>query len=282
MGNVFVNPEDIYQGVIETYSERMNIYEIRRENLARLIESRFDGRQRGLADAIDRQPDYISRVLKGAKNIGEAFARHVEKSLGLQTGALDIVILDEAHHAEKANEGHTGAAATPIRRDPQWGLDELEFFGRMDAWDSNTPLGEDEVELPLFREVELAAGGGATQVIENRGAKLRFAKSTLSRAGVPPEAAACAFLRGHSMHPVMPDGTCVGVNTADTAIRDGEIYAIDHGGMLRIKYLHRRPGGGIRIVSQNSAEFPTEELTAEEMAGQVRVIGRVFWWSVLR
>lgn len=160
--------------------------------------------------------------------------------------------------------------------------DELEFFGRMDAWDSNTPLGEDEVELPLFREVELAAGGGATQVIENRGAKLRFAKSTLSRAGVPPEAAACAFLRGHSMHPVMPDGTCVGVNTADTAIRDGEIYAIDHGGMLRIKYLHRRPGGGIRIVSQNSAEFPTEELTAEEMAGQVRVIGRVFWWSVLR
>lgn len=159
---------------------------------------------------------------------------------------------------------------------------ELEFFGHMDAWDSSTPLDEDEVELPLFREVELAAGGGATQVIENHGAKLRFAKSTLSRAGVPAEAAACAFVRGNSMEPVMPDGTCVGVNTADKTIKDGEIYAIDHGGMLRVKYLHRRPGGGIKIVSQNAGEHPVEEVNAEEMAANVRVIGRVFWWSVLR
>ena len=160
--------------------------------------------------------------------------------------------------------------------------DELEFFGRMDAWDSNTPLDEDEVELPLFREVELAAGAGQTQVVENHGAKLRFAKSTLSRASVLPENAACAFVRGNSMEPVMPDGTCVGVNTADKTIRDGEIYAIDHDGMLRVKYLHRRPGGGIKIVSQNSSEHPVEELTADEMAASVRVIGRVFWWSVLR
>lgn len=160
--------------------------------------------------------------------------------------------------------------------------DELEFFGHLDAWDSNTPLDEDEVELPLFREVELAAGAGQTQVVENHGAKLRFAKSTLSRASVLPENAACAFVRGNSMEPVMPDGTCVGVNTADKTIRDGEIYAIDHDGMLRVKYLHRRPGGGIKIVSQNSNEHPVEELTADEMAASVRVIGRVFWWSVLR
>ncbi len=163
------------------------------------------------------------------------------------------------------------------------GSDELEFFGHMDAWDSNTPLDEDEVELPLFREVELAAGAGQTQVVENHGAKLRFAKSTLSRAGVVEENAACAFVRGNSMEPVMPDGTCVGVNTGDTAVRDGEIYAIDHDGMLRVKYLHRRPGGGIKIVSQNSREHATEEYTADQVAeNNIRVIGRVFWWSVLR
>lgn len=161
--------------------------------------------------------------------------------------------------------------------------DELEFFGHMDAWDSNTPLDEDEVELPLFREVELAAGAGQTQVIENHGAKLRFAKSTLSRAGVVEENAACAFVRGNSMEPVMPDGTCVGVNTGDTTIRDGEIYAIDHDGMLRVKYLHRRPGGGIKIVSQNAAEHATEEYSAQDVIdNNIRIIGRVFWWSVLR
>ncbi|MDG5498935.1 helix-turn-helix transcriptional regulator [Marinobacter sp. BGYM27] len=166
---------------------------------------------------------------------------------------------------------------------PSANSDELEFFGHMDAWDSNTPLGEDEIELPLFREVELAAGGGQTQVIENHGAKLRFAKSTLSRAGVVPENAACAFVRGNSMEPVMPDGTCVGVNTGDKTIRDGEIYAIDHDGMLRVKFLHRRPGGGIKIVSQNGMEHPTEEYSVSDIAAaSIRVIGRVFWWSVLR
>ncbi len=276
----------------------MNIHETRRENLARLIRFRFEGKQRRLADAIDRQPDYISRVLKGTKNIGEAFARHVEESLGLQSGELDMVILDEAHKANRMDEdsdlqrkidesaqkqgGVVAFTATPDTRKRKRDSDELEFFGRMDAWDSQTPLDEDEVELPLFREVELAAGAGQTQVIENHGAKLRFAKSTLSRASVLPENAACAFVRGNSMEPVMPDGTCVGVNTADKTIRDGEIYAIDHDGMLRVKYLHRRPGGGIKIVSQNSNEHPVEELTADEMAASVRVIGRVFWWSVLR
>jgi len=161
--------------------------------------------------------------------------------------------------------------------------DELEFVGRLDVWDSNTPLDDDEVELPLFREVELAAGAGQTQVIENHGAKLRFAKSTLSRAGVQKEHAACAFVRGNSMEPVMPDGTCVGVDTGDTTVRDGEIYAIEHGGMLRVKYLHRRPGGGIKIVSQNSIEHEAEDYTATRVVEEnIRVIGRVFWWSVLR
>lgn len=198
--------------------------------------------------------------------IGEKFAREVEQKAILPRGWMDAAPYSETKPTKQAAKQ----------------VGELEFFGRMDAWDSNTPLDEDEVELPLFREVELAAGAGQTQVIENHGAKLRFAKSTLSRASVLPENAACAFVRGNSMEPVMPDGTCVGVNTADKTIRDGEIYAIDHDGMLRVKYLHRRPGGGIKIVSQNSNEHPVEEVTAEEMAASVRVIGRVFWWSVLR
>ena len=162
-------------------------------------------------------------------------------------------------------------------------LNELTFIGHMDAWDSDTPLDPDEVELPLFREVELAAGAGQTQVRENHGAKLRFAKSTLSRANIAPENAACAFVSGNSMEPVMPDGTTVGVNTADTGIRDGEIYALDHDGMLRVKFLYRKPGGGLMIRSQNQDEHPDEHYTAENIHDQaIRIIGRVFWWSVLR
>lgn len=160
--------------------------------------------------------------------------------------------------------------------------DELEFVGHMDAWDSETPLGPDEVELPLFREVEVAAGGGRTEVRENHGAKLRFARSTLARAGVDPANAACATVKGNSMERLIPDGTTIGVDTGSKDVRDGEIYAIDHDGMLRVKYLYRRPGGGLKVVSENSDEHPAEEYSAEEVAEQIRIIGRVFWWSVLR
>jgi phage repressor protein C with HTH and peptisase S24 domain len=41
-----------------------------------------------------------------------------------------------------------------------------------------------------------------------------------------------AVFKGNRMDPVVPNGTCVGVDTGDTAVRDGETYAIDHDGML--------------------------------------------------
>lgn len=294
-GNALVNLQDIYQGVTEKYNQSMTIYEVRKDNIEKLILERFGGVQRKFAEAIDRQPDYISRILKGGKNVGEAFARHVESSMGLDTGALDVPrgeAADDLHTIgeqreyygkEEPNFLDAPEMAGSVEPPAHLGKAELEFCGHLDAWDSSTPLHPDEVELPLFREVELSAGAGATQVMKNHGAKLRFAKSTLRRAHVPPESAACAFVKGNSMAPIMPDGATVGVNTADTDIRDGEIYAIDHNGMLRVKFLHRKPGGGIRIVSQNSAEHGPEEYDADQVKHQnIRIIGRVFWWSVLR
>jgi phage repressor protein C with HTH and peptisase S24 domain len=323
VGKVYVNPRDIYQEVIAAYNSKMDIYETRRTNLQSLIEERFGGTQRKLAEAIDRQPDYVSRCLRGHKRIGEKFAVHIEESLNLPAGYLsenlnifataqaigantlrekvvkkgvndpitNTELVERANYEQAFNaslfsdehepddDGFSEKPSVSVKPSP----DELEFVGRMDVWDSKTPLDDDEVELPLFREVELAAGAGQTQVIENHGAKLRFAKSTLSRAGVQKEHAACAFVRGNSMEPVMPDGTCVGVDTGDTTVRDGEIYAIEHGGMLRVKYLQRRPGGGIKIVSQNSIEHEAEDYTATRVVEEnIRVIGRVFWWSVLR
>ena len=158
---------------------------------------------------------------------------------------------------------------------------EAEWVGDFDPWDDETPVSDDEVELPLFKEVELAAGVGTQVVAENNGNKLRFAKRTLSNAGVDPSAAACARVAGRIMEPVLFDGTTVGVDTSKTAIKDGDMYAIDHDGMLQIKLLYRLPGNCLKIVSYNKDEWPDEHLSAED-ACKVRVIGRVFWWSTLR
>lgn len=156
--------------------------------------------------------------------------------------------------------------------------DKAEYIGHVDAWDSKTPLDEDDVEVPFYMDVELAAGSGSDIAQENNGYKLRFSKSTLRRCGVDAKSAACVKVSGNSMEPRLYDGDVVGVDTTKKNIIDGKIYAINHDGMLRVKRLYRLPGNGIRVNSLNSAEFPDETYDAQQ-AQDIHVIGKVFWHS---
>lgn len=151
----------------------------------------------------------------------------------------------------------------------------------MSEWDDSTPMDSDDVEIPLFKEVEMAAGNGMSHAIEINGRKLRFSKATLRAAGVDAANAACATITGTSMEPLILDGATIGIDRGRTQIKDGKIYAIDHDGMLRVKYLYRMPGGGLRLRSENADEYPDEVFTAED-SNQIRILGWVFWWSVLQ
>ncbi|WP_328590425.1 S24 family peptidase [Veronia nyctiphanis] len=155
------------------------------------------------------------------------------------------------------------------------------MLGNIEPWDSETGLDEDEVEVPLFTEVCLSAGPGAFPAPEVTGPKLRFARSTLTRKGIEPINAACAKVEGNSMEPVLPDSATIGVDTGNRTIKDGDMYAIDHDGMLRVKLIYRLPGGGLRLRSFNADEYPDEHYSKEESTA-ITIIGRVFWYSVLR
>lgn len=155
-----------------------------------------------------------------------------------------------------------------------------EWAGGFDLWDSDSPLGEDEVEIPFYMDVELSAGEGITEGVEYKGPKLRFAKSSLKRQGVNTDHAACVKVNGNSMEPVLPHGSTVGVDTSATEIVDGKMYAINHDGMMRVKMLYKLPGGGLRLRSYNTEEWPDEHLTLEQLK-HIKVIGKVFWYSVL-
>ena len=147
-------------------------------------------------------------------------------------------------------------------------------------WDSDTPLSDEEVEIPFYMEVELAAGHGISDVREYHGPKLRFAKSTLRKSNVDPTHAACVRVSGNSMEPVLPNGSTVGVDTSQTNVIDGKMYAINHDGMMRIKTLYKLPGGGLRLRSFNTDEWPDERYESDDIK-QIKVIGKVFWYSVL-
>lgn len=147
----------------------------------------------------------------------------------------------------------------------------------VDVWDSDTPLGDDEVEIPYFKSIELAAGHGCVNNEDHNGFKLRFSKATLRRAGADPACTIAFPVHGHSMEPVIPEGTTVTVDLANKRIIDGAIYAIDHGDLLRVKQLFRLPNKKLSIRSYNKIDFPDEEADQDS----VEIIGRVIHYSVM-
>lgn len=226
------------------------ISEIRLEN-ARALANHAGGTG-AFASRIDREPTQASRFMgkNPSKNIGDRLARHIEECFGKPRGWLD--------------REHVKA-------------DELVFHD-MELVEEEGPAGFDEIDLPCFREVEFEMGSGRTQVIENHGASKRFSLARLNRAGVNPATAACATAVGTSMEPTISDGSPVAIDKGTTHIIDGKIYALDHGGMLRIKRLYRLPLGQVRLVSDNDIEHP-EEVHSLMGPDAPRVIGRVFWWE---
>jgi phage repressor protein C with HTH and peptisase S24 domain len=212
-----------------------------------------------------------------------------QKVLGTFVGVSAVAVTQWEKDETAPKGANLFALARALKCDPHWLLNgkatakaepNAEWAGGFETWDSNSPLGDDEVEIPFYMEVELAAGAGIVDCREYQGPKLRFAKSTLKRQGVNSDHAACVKVNGNSMEPVLPNGSTVGVDTAHTEIVDGKMYAINHDGMLRVKMLYKLPGGGLRLRSYNLDEYPDERLDADQLK-QVKVIGKVFWYSVL-
>ncbi|HDX9111782.1 TPA: helix-turn-helix transcriptional regulator [Klebsiella michiganensis] len=237
----------------------MDIKDIRRNNLRHQqnIALRSGISKADFAEKVGTSASTLSQILgdKAVRNLGDELARKIEQKLGLLHGWLD------QYHPELDEAENRG---------------EAKIIGELEPWDSDTLLDDEEVEIPFLKEVQLAAGTGSAFIEDHNGYKLRFAKSTLRKLNIHVSNAVCVEVIGNSMEPVLPNGATVGVDTGSKEIKDGKMYAIDYGDLLRVKILYAMPGGMIRIRSYNSDEHPEEIRPSSD----IRVIGRVFWSSV--
>jgi phage repressor protein C with HTH and peptisase S24 domain len=153
----------------------------------------------------------------------------------------------------------------------------------IETWDDHTPLDDDEIYVPFIQEVELSAGSGRFVIEESSTARLRFFKKDLRRNGVQFNNAKCVKVSGNSMLPVLRDGATVGINVGKNSlgdIVDGDMYAINHNGQLRVKQVYRLPVG-IRLRSFNREEHPDEDYTFQQIQEQqISILGHVFWWAM--
>ena len=240
-------------------------------DLFRILNMEFKDRLKARMEAMGLRPTDISERAGVSKAT-------VTFWLNGTNGAKGKNLLALASALNCAPEWLSSGKGDPNRK-PQA---NAELLGVLCVWDAGARLDENECEVPFYAEVEFAGGNGMTEVVEVADRKLRFSNSTLRAAGVDCKSAACARVRGKSMERLILDGAAIGFDLTDTSIIDGEIYAFNHGGMLRVKYLHRLPAGSIRIRSENSDDYPDEIMTAEQFHDEVRMLGRVFWWSTVR
>lgn len=153
----------------------------------------------------------------------------------------------------------------------------------IEAWDSDTPLDIDEVEIPFFKDFSFACGSGSIgTAMANEKRKLRMSKLTLRNRAIEQRNAIATLASGDSMTPTIKDGDTIHIDLGRKNIKDGKIFALCHGGLFMAKRLYNLPMGGVRIVSDNSAEYPEIHLTAEEiLEQQFEIIGWIWQISSL-
>ena len=141
--------------------------------------------------------------------------------------------------------------------------------------------GRDELDMPVYTELQTQSPGrSAVSEIPNH--KVRLARRVLEAMDVEQHNAICVAMVGNSMADKIQDGSLIGVDRGRTHVIDGEMYALEHDGMLRVKYLYRLPGGALRLRSHNATEYPDEIFTAEQIHEQnIHILGWIFWWSTL-
>ncbi|CAM3347222.1 transcriptional regulator [Pseudomonas floridensis] len=139
-----------------------------------------------------------------------------------------------------------------------------------------------DVEIQIFKEIESTHGVSKTVLAEAPGQKIRLPLQVLQTMGIDPKNCLCVAMVGNSMADKIQDGSILGVDRELTQVIDGEIYALEHGGILRVRYLYRLPNGGLRLRSHNDAEYPDEIFSAEDIEDErIRILGWIFWWSTL-
>ncbi|CBX44558.1 phage repressor protein [Erwinia phage phiEt88] len=216
--------------------------------------------QKALGDLVGVSQANIQKLENG-KSQSTGYAAQIAEALG-----VSAIWLATGNGAKDSLQ-----ASSSIPPEHEW--------GSVSSWDNETPLDDDEVEVHFLKDIEFACGDGTFSSEDHNGFMLRFSKATLRRVGANSsgEGVLCFPATGNSMEPIIPDGTTVAVDTNNKKIVDGKLYAIDHGGLKRIKQLFRMPNNMISVRSFNKDEFPDQDVRINE----ITVIGRLFWYSVI-
>lgn len=235
----------------------MDIREVRRHNLKKLMDSTYGvgarGAQSRLAEKLKKPQNFISRCLfepnkNGAKTIGEDFAREIEIEFGLARYALDAPIGDSS--SKESN-------VIPINSRNKPSDSSFITISHLDVAGS---MGQGRVppdHIEVIRDITVRLDWLRTQ-------GLNYSKV---------ENLAIIDGDGDSMEGTFSNGDSLLVDRGITEIRTDAIYVFTLDGDLFIKRLQRMIGGSLRMISDNPV-YPALVIEGDQLE-RVHIQARV-------
>lgn len=252
------------------YISGMEIKDIRRHRLHKLLLTMFSGRKSSLAEAIGKPASYVSRLFSDnpahSRNIGETMAREIEKSLGVDPGYLDMPLTkleaggawDPATNPDSISSVHMDI---PVRL-----AQKIERYSG-------------HIDIPVM-DVEASMGPGRfapeTEVVASR---MSLEVEWLRRTVAMTEISNLRIITGmgESMSPTIKHGDLLLIDTGVNSVSYDAVYLIAMSTSLLVKRIQREVSG-IRIVSDNPKY--KEIVVPEDLEERVQILGRVvFVWS---
>lgn len=130
--------------------------------------------------------------------------------------------------------------------------------------------------VPVY-DVRAAAGSGAMVEAEEVVDFLHFKQEWIrAELHAQPADLSLIYVDGESMEPMLRPGDVILINRSDQAVTREGIYVLRMDGALLVKRLQRKPGGVIKVSSDNPAYDPFE-VKPDQATADFAVIGRVVW-----
>lgn len=131
---------------------------------------------------------------------------------------------------------------------------------------SFTDLFHEDVELDVYTDIRVEGGDGRVVYPDEAKRKIRVPRQFISKiiGFVPPSQVGMMMVEGDSMHPTIQEDDMVLWRPVDE-VRGGGVYVLSIDGALVVKRVHKIPGGGLELISDNDYHgYPNYTLVPEE------------------
>ena len=223
----------------------------RLDTVKKLINDKFDGNQADFARAIQKAPAQVNQWLNGYRNIGDAVALHIEKSLNLPIGFLD---------GEQGEMRPAPAVYIP----PAGGIAVLE----------ETDTTHTHREIQMYDLKLSADNGNAEWVLRRAEDPLVFREGWFRAKHLSPHNLRGMYVKGDSMKPVLNNWDTVLIDVSDTELVDGEIYTVVYREKFYIKQV-KHLADGIEMISFNPEYEPMPVKNGD--VEKFQCLGRMVW-----